>query len=346
MRPVLVHLPSKVLFVVALLIAVVAFGRELHLWRKADRPLSWTPLVPLALGWVLLWFRAGTWVPSPAAFARPWPPLPVHSYGLFLTVSMIGGWFVAARFARQEGISVEQAASIYLWTAVWSIVGARLLYVVVMWRSFHGFWEIFTIQRGGLVAYGGMIGGVIASAVACRRRGVPLLRWADAAAPSVVLGTAITRMGCFLFGCDYGKPTTWPWGVAFPAGSPAWRDHVTRLGLPRSSPRSLPVHPTQLYEALSALGLFLLLLWLRQRPRFAGQVFLAWVIGYGLLRPAVELFRDDRERGWVGPLSTSQAIGLGSVVLGIAGLTALWRRHQRVDPAVGGGVINTRGGSP
>ena len=91
------------------------------------------------------------------------------------------------------------------------------------------------------------------------------------------------------------------------------------------------MHPTQVYESLVGLFLFALLMLIRKYRRFSGQVFLGWVLGYGILRPLIEVVRDDDQRGNVGPLSTSQFIGIMSVVLGIALLVALLRKYRR-DP--------------
>src|SRR4030095_791491 len=92
----------------------------------------------------------------------------------------------------------------------------RLLYVFTNWSEFDSLTQVVMVNRGGLVAYGGMIGGFLASWYGCRKRKIPLLQWADVAAPSVVLGTAITRVGCLMFGCDYGKVTDVPWAIRFP----------------------------------------------------------------------------------------------------------------------------------
>ena len=219
-----------------------------------------------------------------------------------------------------------------MWTAVWSIVGARLLYSIVQYEDYDSFLDVFKIWEGGLVAYGGMIGGFLASWYNCHKAKIPLLRWADVAAPSVVLGTAITRIGCLLFGCDYGKRTDLPWAIQFPPGSPAFRDHVANFQLPPGALESYPIHPTQLYETLAGLFLFGLLMFLRQVRRFSGMPFLGWVIGYGILRPIIEAFRDDDQRGNVGPLSTSQFIGVVSVALGIALLVYLLRRYREIPP--------------
>lgn len=336
MRPVLVALPSKLLFAVALLLAVVTFVRDRRRRQLASRagtklrPSS-SPLYFLGAAWLILGLRGGGFVPSGAALSRPWAPLPIYAYGVMLGTSMVVGWFLSMRLARQDGVRQEDAAAIFLWSAVWSIIGARLLYVVVQRDHFDGVFEMFLLQKGGLVAYGGMIGGFLASWWGCHRRGIPLLQWADVAAPAVVLGTGITRFGCLMFGCDFGRRTQVPWAIQFPQDSPAWDKHVQSFHLPADAVASFPVHPTQLYEAAAGFALFGLLMLLRRKRTFSGQVFLAWVLGYGLLRPLIEVFRDDDQRGNVGPLSTSQAIGLLSVALGCGLLIALVRRH-RADP--------------
>ncbi len=329
MRPVLVALPSKFLLVAALVLAAGAFVWEV-LQRRRDpkRPRSSTSLYLLVGAWLLLGLRGGAWIPSAGVFAKAWPPVPIYAYGVMLGTSMLVGWFLAMRLAKQDGIPQDQAGTIYMWTAVWSIVGARLLYVIVQWREFESPFEILMLQRGGLVAYGGMIGGFLASWYGCRRRKIPLLRWADVAAPAVVLGTAITRVGCLLFGCDYGKRADLPWAITFPQGSPAWKDHVDAFKLAQDAARSFAVHPTQVYEMIVGLALFGLLMLLRRVRRFSGQVFLGWVLGYGILRPVIEAYRDDDQRGSVGPLSTSQFIGLVSVVLGLGLLVHLVRRYR------------------
>lgn len=343
MRPVLVELPSKLLFAVAVVWAIVAFVLDARRAKAAKAAgekkivRSTTPLLLVVGAFALMGLRGPGWVPVPATFVAPWAPVPIHSYGVMLGLSMIIGWFLAMRLAKQDGIPTETAGNIYMWTAVWSIVGARLLYSWVMRKEFNSFLDVFKIWEGGLVAYGGMIGGFLASWFNCRRAGIPLLRWADVAAPSVVLGTAITRIGCLLFGCDYGKRTDVAWAIQFPGprpgnlGSPAWKDHVTNFQLPQTAPQSFPVHPTQLYEMLAGLFLFGLLMYLRRVRKFSGMPFLGWVIGYGILRPIIEAYRDDDQRGSVGPLSTSQFIGLVSVLLAVGLLVALIRRYRQ-DP--------------
>ena len=147
-----------------------------------------------------------------------------------------------------------------------------------------------------------------------------------------MLGTGITRIGCLLFGCDYGRLSDVPWAIRFPKDAPAWKDHVALHGLSPEAAWSLPVHPTQIYEMLAGLSLFGLLMLLRRVRKFSGQVFLGGVLGYGILRPIIEIFRGDDDRGNVGSLSTSQFIGIGSTLAGI-GLLVLLLKKYRADPA-------------
>jgi prolipoprotein diacylglyceryl transferase len=333
MFPILVQLPSKPLFVLAILLAIgTALWNARARKRKPETPRSSTPFYLLVGAWLLLGLRGGTWIPSGGMFSNEWKPVPIFSYGVMLGTSMVVGWFLALRLAKQDGIPNEQAGSIYMWTAVWSIIGARLLYVITEWQEFTSFFDIFMLNKGGLVAYGGMIGGFFASWYGCHKRKIRLLRWADVSAPSVVLGTAITRLGCLMFGCDYGRRSDLPWAIQFPKETPAWYDHVASAGLDKASLHSYTVHPTQLYESLAALAVFALCMYFRRVRKFSGQVFLAWVMGYGVLRSFIEYYRGDADRGNVGPLSTSQFIGIISVVAAAFLLVALLKRYK-ADPS-------------
>jgi phosphatidylglycerol:prolipoprotein diacylglycerol transferase len=330
MRPVLVPIPSKLLFVAALVLAVAAFVRDV-IRRRHDKNVAWgsTSLYLLVGAGLLVYFKAEHL--TGADFAKPWTPVPIYAYGVMLGTSLVVGWFIAMSLAKQDGIDQQEAGTIYMWTAVWSIVGSRLLYVITNISEFDSITQVVMVNRGGLVAYGGMIGGLLASIYCCRKRSIPLLQWADVSAPSVVLGTAITRVGCLLFGCDFGARSNLPWAITFPQGSPAWNHHVHDFGLAHDALRSFPVHPTQVYESIVGLSLFGLLMLIRKYRTFSGQVFLGWVLGYGIMRPLIEIVRDDDQRGNVGSLSTSQFIGIASVVLGIGFFIVLLRKYRR-DP--------------
>ena len=333
MRPILVNIPAKLLFVAALALALGAFVRDV-IRRRRDKTVPWssTPLYGLIGAGLLIYFKADGL--GGENFAKPWTPVPIYAYGVMLGTSLVVGWFIAMHLAKQDGVDQQEAGAIYMWSAVWSIIGSRLLWYFTTPTAKIS--DIPLVNQGGLVAYGGMIGGFIATVYLCRRRGIPLLQWADVAAPSVVLGTAITRIGCFLFGCDYGKRTDLPWAVQFPKGSPAWHHHVSQLvdQLPETAARSYPVHPTQLYESLVGLSLFGLLMLIRRYRPFSGLVFIGWVVGYGVLRSLIEQLRADEDRGlyFNGMLSTSQIIGIVSSLLGFGLFLVLLRKYRR-DPA-------------
>jgi phosphatidylglycerol:prolipoprotein diacylglycerol transferase len=332
MHPILLEIPSKALFVLALVLAAASFVRH-KIQRKRDPKVASTstPLMLVVGAVALMGLRGGSWMPKAELINQPWLPVPIYSYGVMLTTALVVGWFLAMRLASNDGIRQEDAGAIYMWTAVWAIVGARLLYVITQPHEFSGPIDVVMLNRGGLVAYGGLLGGFFASWYGCWRRKIELLRWADVSAPSVILGTAITRIGCLLFGCDYGKLSDVPWAIRFPKNAPAWKDHVSLHGLSPEAAWSLPVHPTQLYEVLVGLGVFGLLMLLRRVRKFSGEVFLGWVLGYGILRPIIEIYRGDDDRGNVGTLSTSQFIGIASVIAGL-GLLVILVKKYRTNP--------------
>jgi phosphatidylglycerol:prolipoprotein diacylglycerol transferase len=242
--------------------------------------------------------------------------LPIYSYGAMLCASIVAGWFLTLGLGARAGMPRELLANCYFATAIAALVGSRVLYVLTNLNEFHDLLDVLAVRRGGLVAYGGFLGGFLGSWAYLRRRGVALLPWADVAVPSLASGLCLTRIGCYLFGCDFGTPLSatapgwlkrlgtfprWPSDVLDGAGSPAWLQHVDLRGLSVSSRTSLPVHPTELYESLVG-ALLLTLLWqLRARKRFEGELFFAFTFGYGYLRFLLEIVRDDSERGSFGP---------------------------------------------
>ena len=261
-------------------------------------------------------------------------PLPIYSYGAMLCASLVAGWFLTLRLGERAGLARELLANCYFVTAIAALIGARALYVLTNPREFHDVFDVLALRSGGLVAYGGFLGGFLGSVGYLRRRGVPLLPWGDVAVPSLASGLLLTRIGCYLFGCDFGKPLSasapawlkhlgtfprWPSDVLEGQGSPAWLQHVDQRGLSVTSRASLPVHPTELYESLVGAVLLLLLWWLSKRRRFTGELFFAFTFGYGYLRFLLEIVRDDSERGSFGPLLGEQIlVPLGLLLLAAA----------------------------
>jgi len=236
--------------------------------------------------------------------------VPLYAYGALLCLSVVIGRITAVRLARRAGLDPRLMDRACVWALAGALAGTRLLYVVTNLDQFSNPIDILLIGRGGLVAYGGFLGGFVTTFVFCRIHRVNLWVWVDCVAPSLCVGLLLTRLGCFLAGCDYGRPWDGPWAVHFPAGSPAFQEQTFQGLLPPGATQSLALHPTQLYESLAGLVLLLFVVAIRRRRRFPGQVFLALVPAYAVLRYAIELFRADLHRGALGPFSTSQVIAM------------------------------------
>jgi phosphatidylglycerol:prolipoprotein diacylglycerol transferase len=234
----------------------------------------------------------------------------IYWYGVCIATGFLVGLWTATRRALRAGIPGERVADLAIWLMVGAVVGSRLFYVISHWEAeFAGrpLLDVFKLRQGGLVFYGGLVGASLACVFAVRTKKLPLWKTADVLAPSIALGYVFGRIGCFMFGCCYGKACELPWAVHFPS------DHET---YPHG------VHPTQLYESLLSLAMYAGLAWLHRRKRFDGQVFAAYLIAYAPLRFVVEFFRGDYSVRYLGGWATPAQL-LGFVILG-AGL-ALWR---------------------
>jgi phosphatidylglycerol:prolipoprotein diacylglycerol transferase len=184
------------------------------------------------------------------------------------------------------------------------------------------------LWRGGLAYYGGFIFAVAFAWYYVRKHKLGWWRTADLASPGIMLGLVCGRIGCYLNGCCYGKPTSSWVGVVFPRGGSAWRQQLDS-GLIQGAAEALPVHPTQLYEAFACFVVFCILYYVvRPRRRAFGDVFAAMLILYGIGRSIVEIWRDDDRGVFFGNLiSTSQLISLPLIAGGIALL--VWTRRQK-----------------
>lgn len=243
----------------------------------------------------------------------------IYWYGIFAAVGFLLAFWTASRRAPREGIPGERIADLAPWLIGGAIVGARALFVISYWKEeFAGkpIWEIFMLRRSGLVYYGGLIGACLATIFYARIKNLRLWKVADIIAPSIALGHGIGRIGCLMTGCCYGRTTAMPWGIRFPS------EHATH---------GLTVHPTQVYESLLNLLLYLGLLWVYRRKKFDGQIFGLYLVGYALLRSFVELFRGDYPVYYLGGLVTPAQ--LVSIAILATGAILLWRlsTHPRGD---------------
>ena len=252
----------------------------------------------------------------------------ITSFGLMMVLSFVGGAWMLGKMLKRYGFSPELAWDMLAWIAIGGIVGAKAYYLALHWSDVaaNPLREIFS--RGGLVWYGGLIGGVTAYFLQVRARKLPVAVMYDATAPALMLAYAIGRMGCFLVGDDYGVSTDRWFGIAFPEGSPpSTAGNLRALGdsIPSSIPDSavMRVHPTQLYEVGLALIMFGILWKLGQKALRPGQLFSLWMGLYSVERFVIEFVRAKGDRVALG-LSTSQIM---SILLLIAAVI-LWVRQR------------------
>ena len=259
-------------------------------------------------------------------------PLEITGYGLMLMVAfLMGGWLIA-RQLRENKLREDYAADIVAAAVIGGIIGAKLWYVALTRDPGALF------SRGGLVWYGGFIGGALAVILNGWRLGVPL-RWTmQLAAPALAAAYALGRVGCFLVNDDYGRPSNLPWAVKFPEGLPPSTagnmHHLFGVPVPAGvDPTTvLAVHPTQLYEVAAMLIVFGVLWSLRRRGRPIGWLFGLYLIFAGVERFLVEIVRAKDDR-FLGPFTLAQLASVILIAIGIL-LVAIWRRGASPAPNV------------
>lgn len=225
-------------------------------------------------------------------------PVTVYSYGFMLAVAFIVATSLVSRRVHLFNISKDSIGGLALTLLISGIIGARTFYVLlnIGYFSRHPF-EALLINRGGLVFYGGVLLATLAGVVFVRIHKLSILDTADLVAPFVALGHAIGRIGCFLNGCCYGKPTSSVLGVIFPHSD-------------------VRVYPTQLFSSAGLFIIFFLLFYLQGRRRFRGHIILLYLILYGIFRFCMDFLRGDLQALFYG-LTIAQII---SVVVVLAGL--------------------------
>ena len=275
--------------------------------------------------------------------------IPLHTYGLLVAAAFLVAMQLAGRAARRAGLDRERVMDLCFWILLAAMVGSRALFIVVNWQDYaNDPGSIFAFWKGGLVFYGGFIGAVLISIWYMRRHRMSFFPYADAIIPSVSIGHAIGRLGCFAAGCCWGAACDphLPWAARFPPESLAYQSQVATHAIQLGAPSTLPIHPTQLYESLGELAIFVALTLWRPRKRFHGELLALYLVLYAPLRALIETLRGDEERGrvfnFLGPLargawwnlSTSELISVGIFALGIGLYVALSRRAGgRTEPA-------------
>jgi prolipoprotein diacylglyceryltransferase len=240
---------------------------------------------------------------------------------------------------KRRGVDAGTVASILVWSYAAAVIAG-----IVMPMLIDSIEHLVTTGRvhlrwSGMTSFWGYLAGVGAAVLVCRRDGVPLGRVADLAVIPLGVALVCARLGCFVAGCDYGKVSSVPWAVRFPAGSPAWHDHVRAGLIPAGRAASLPVHPTQLYEALIGVAIVVIAVVFARRLRREGAVFLVAAATYALARLCiVEPLRGDAERGIYGGLSSGQIFSL-LVLVAIAARLVVARRRAFVTAIAAAALV-------
>ena len=230
----------------------------------------------------------------------------ITSFGVLVAIGALVGLWVFGRELKRSGLPAS-AGDAAMAGVFGGLLGAKLL-----WVAEHLGDEPFRdllFSRGGMSWFGGLAGGVGTALVVMWRQRMPIIPTLAAATPALAIGHAIGRIGCFLVGDDYGRPSDVPWAVAFPRGLP---------------PTDVPVHPTQLYEAIALAAVAWLLIRWRRRNVPDAVVLGRYLVLAGSIRFAIEFIRVNVRV--VGPLTLAHLVSLALVIIGVAMLA--FRRRE------------------
>jgi phosphatidylglycerol:prolipoprotein diacylglycerol transferase len=271
----------------------------------------------------------------PVIFEFPaWIPVlggePVTSFGVMMFLAFVTAGIILRKELDRMGYPGDKAWDFVFMAVIGGIVGAKLYYVLLNYDRLSAEGLSFVFSRGGMVWYGGFLGAAALVAWEARRSPIPVAKVADASGPAIALAYAVGRIGCFLVGDDYGRPTDSWVGIRFPNGAPPTQ--VDRLeqqfgitvdpALVEKYGDIVPVHPTQLYEVAMSTLIFLLLWRLRRHTHSAGWLFMLWLTLAGAERFIVEIFRAKDDR-FIGMFTLAQVISVLLVMVGIWGMQRL-----------------------
>jgi len=274
--------------------------------------------------------------------------LSFHTWGLMVTLAFAAACLALQLRVWRVGIDSDKLIPFYLLIIVMGLVGSRLLHFVFAEtdRFFGDPLIFFDLTKGGFAFYGGAISAGLAGALYGKWAKVPVWKLVDAGAPCIMLGLAVGRLGCFFAGCCHGAICAVRESsalIGLPGGQIVTVDGAPFIALMFSKGvgvthpefQGVPLYPTQLWESLGALTLFLFLSWMwRHARRFDGQIMATLLLVYPVLRSTIESFRGDAIRGtdWLGLFSTSQLVSLPMLAVGFG--IIVWRVRRGVAPEV------------
>ena len=232
--------------------------------------------------------------------------LHLKTYGALMATGFLISWYLIERWSGRKDLS-----NLLISLMISGVVGSRIAYVIEHWQSefAQAPWRVIRVDQGGLMFYGGLLLALAVFIFWCLIKRERVLVLADLFASVLPLGHAFGRIGCFFYGCCYGRDSEAWCAVTFPVGSPSWFEHGRR---------SVSVLPTQLFEAAALIVLFIALACLRRRKdQGEGMILGVYLVGYAVVRFIIEYLRGD-PRAAVGPFSISQTISIVMAVLGAA----------------------------
>ena len=245
--------------------------------------------------------------------------LHLKTYGACMATGFLLCWMLIEKLSGRKDLS-----NLLLSLMIGGVAGSRIAYVIEHWQSEFASnpASIIRVDQGGLMFYGGFILSFVIFFVWCFVKRENPLKLADLLAAVIPLGHAFGRIGCFFYGCCYGRDSDCWCAVTFPMGSPSWYEHGRLM---------VSVLPTQLFEAAALLVLFgfLMLIWRKTRGtrhEAQGTILGVYLVGYAVIRFGIEILRGD-PRAAVGPFSISQAISIGMVIMGVGFIE--FARHHR-----------------
>jgi phosphatidylglycerol:prolipoprotein diacylglycerol transferase len=257
----------------------------------------------------------------------------IYSFGFFIGLSFVVSVLILQWAMDRKGLDGEKGWNILILALIGGVVGAKLYWAAWHMDELSGGGAGALFSGSGLTWYGGFLLATVMVLVGIRRMGLPMGKTLDAAALAMPVGIAVGRIGCFLVGDDYGRPTGGWYGVAFPRGAPPTRVDVleAEYGItvdPELVARFgdvVPVHPTQLYEVVISLLVFAVIYRYRDHLRRPGWLFGLWLTLYGVQRFLLEIVRLKDDRIFFDVLTGAQLISLGIMAVGLAVVTRVGR---------------------
>lgn len=250
--------------------------------------------------------------------------LPVFGYGFMLFVGFLCAGAFASFRAGKVGLSRDLMWDLGMGILFFGVIGSRLFYLIQyrdrVFAGKHGieiFKTIINLPDGGLVFYGGLIMAVFGYVLICKMKKISPHFLADVIVPSIFIGLAFGRIGCFLNGCCFGDESTLPWAVSFPPESPPYMTFLDRGIIEEEAAKCVPLHPTQIYSSINAFILaFVTACYFPYRTK-DGAVLLIAMLLYPISRFTIEILRSDEMGKFNTSLTISQWVSIGLFLSGV-----------------------------